>query len=428
MSLKKTLINETNHPKEQDHLHPFEKISFSDPDTKTKATDEELNTRYVSGKFRIVTEQARYPLSTILSMLNEEIVGDDGKKEPRYILDPEYQRRHRWDDKRKSRLIESFLMNAPVPPVFLFERDLARFEVIDGRQRLTALSEFYDDKFALTGLEFWSDLDGKKYSELPSKIRGGINRRYISSVILLKETSTGDNDVAKLKKIVFERLNFGGVELSDQEARNAVYNGPLNSLCVDLSENEHFRLMWGIPNNHNLKVKDSDEEIDESTKSGNSMFEKMDDVELVLRFFAYRNIANFKPGLNRISEFLDRFIIEGNKFTVEDLKVYRDMFEKTIDFLWKILDKKAFTLLGSTKTRPTKIIYDPIMFTASGFDVVEQYDNLIKNKDKLRDNLKKMYRENKELFSGRSSNLNHTQQRNELTLKAFTNAIANTNK
>ena len=51
---------------------------------------------------------------------------------------------------------------------------------MDGRQRLTALSDFYADKFALTGLQYWSDLDGRKYSQLPSKVRDGIDRRYIS--------------------------------------------------------------------------------------------------------------------------------------------------------------------------------------------------------------------------------------------------------
>ncbi len=74
----------------------------------------------------------------------------------------------------------------PVPPVFLYERDLARFEVMDGRQRLSALSDFYADKFELDGLQYWSDLDGRKYSQLPSKVRDGIDRRYISSIILLK--------------------------------------------------------------------------------------------------------------------------------------------------------------------------------------------------------------------------------------------------
>lgn len=302
------------------NLLEHEKVSFGDEAAKPKATDEDLNSRYAKGDVRIVTESARYSLAGILAMLQETVEPEGvpgGKKELRYKLDPEYQRRHRWSEERKSRLIESFLMNVPVPPVFLYERDLARFEVMDGRQRLTALSEFYDNKFALKGLQYWSDLDGRTYCQLPSKVRDGIDRRYISSIILLKETAANEEQAAMLKKIVFERLNSGGVELSSQETRNAVYNGPLNQLCLTLSENETFRRMWRIPFDaapEQDEDEDSAQTVDESTRAGKRMFEKMEDVELVLRFFAYRQIHVFKAGLNKISEFLDRFMIEGNCF------------------------------------------------------------------------------------------------------------------
>ncbi|MDR1577586.1 MAG: DUF262 domain-containing protein [Deltaproteobacteria bacterium] len=203
---KKQKVGANDRPELANHLLKFEKFSFENREDNHQATDEELNSRYVSGEIRIVTEQARYPLAGILGTLKEEIEGDTGK-ELRYKLDPEYQRRHRWNVERKSMLIESFLMNAPAPPVFLYERDLARFEVMDGRQRLTALSDFYADEFKLTGLQRWSGLNGKKYSELPTKIRDGIDRRYISSVILLKETAGSAEQAAMLKKVVFERLN-----------------------------------------------------------------------------------------------------------------------------------------------------------------------------------------------------------------------------
>lgn len=218
-----------------------ERVSFEVDSAPPKATDEELNSRYVKGDIRIVTEQARYPLAGILQMLQETKPDEAGKSTPRYLLDPEYQRRHRWSDERKSRLIESFLLNVPVPPVFLYERDLARFEVMDGRQRLTTLSDFYSDKFALVGLEYWPDLDGRRYTTLPSKVRDGIDRRYISSIILLQETANTEGQAAMLKKLVFERLNSGGVKLGSQETRNAIYSGPLNTLCLQLSENQSFR-------------------------------------------------------------------------------------------------------------------------------------------------------------------------------------------
>jgi hypothetical protein len=414
------------------HLLKFEKVSFDYDARKPKATDEELNSRYAKGEIRIVTEQARYPLAGILSMLQATIEGERGTRELRYKLDPEYQRRHRWSVERKSRLIESFLMNVPVPPVFLYERDLARFEVMDGRQRLTALSDFYADKFELTGLQYWSDLDGRRYSQLPSKVRDGIDRRYISSIILLKETAATDEQASMLKKMVFERLNSGGVKLGSQETRNAVYNGPLNKLCLELSENEKFRRMWGIPLDPAPEERDADEETDEAadepTTAGTRMFEKMEDVELVLRFFAYRKIGEFKAGLNKISEFLDRFIVAGNKFPDAGLAEYRTMFEATVDFLWDVLEGDAFTVLDLSKRRPTKIVYDPLMFIANSPDVVPYRDKLVAKKDVLRAELKAMYEKNQALFSGRRTNFKDTQDRNRCVSESFAAAIAKTRK
>lgn len=430
MGQRKTAADATTLRTATNHLLEFEKISFDDRASKTEATDEELNSRYAKGEIRIVTEQARYPLAGILEMLKAEVDGDNGGKEPRYKLDPEYQRRHRWNDKRKSRLIESFLMNVPVPPIFLYERDLARFEVMDGRQRLTALKEFYGNEFKLVGLQYWSDLDGKFYKDLPVKIRDGIDRRYISSIILLKETARDEEQAAFLKKIVFERLNSGGVELTSQETRNAVYDGPLNKLCLELSTNEKFRFMWDIPSKPPLEEKNVDEENSNTRKqpkAGERIFKEMQDVELVLRFFAYRRIDAFPAGLNKVTEFLDRFIFAGNKFSTENLKTYRSMFEKTVSFLWDILEKKAFTVLGSSRKQPSKIVYDPLMFVANSPDVVPHHTRLIKNKPVLIKELEKMYSGNSGLFAGRRTNKADTQNRNRCMSEAFAAAIAKIN-
>ena len=387
-----------------------------------------MNSRYVKGDIRIVTEQARYPLAGILQMLQETKQDESGKIAPRYMLDPDYQRRHRWDDTRKSRLIESFLLNVPVPPVFLYERDLARFEVMDGRQRLTALSDFYADEFALTGLEYWPDLDGRRYSTLPSKVRDGIDRRYISSIILLQETANTEEQAATLKKLVFERLNSGGVKLSSQETRNAIYSGPLNTLCLKLSENAAFRRLWGLPLDPYAEggtgEEDTDDMADEATLTGIRMFQKMEDVELVLRFFAYRQIREFKAGLNKISEFLDLFLMRGNRFSDKVLGEYRVMFESTIEFLLGALGTESFTLLNAGSRRATKIVYDPLMYIANSPAIVPHHAALVENKELLRDELRKMYVANGDLFSGRRTNFADTQQRNALIGAAFAAAIA----
>lgn len=133
----------------------------------------------------------------------------------------------------------------------LYEYDYSQYEVMDGLQRLTAIREFYDNVFPLEGLDQWSELNGKTYNQLPEQVRKGIDRRYISSIILLKETAKTDADAQKLKQLVFERINSGGVHLSEQESRNALYPGCLNSLSIQLAENDKFKKcgLWMILRN-----------------------------------------------------------------------------------------------------------------------------------------------------------------------------------
>jgi Protein of unknown function DUF262 len=417
---------EKTSPPEDAELLPGEKVVFGDRAAKQAATDEELNRKYVKGEIRIVTEAARYSLAGILTMLRETMKAEDGgEPEPRYQLDPEYQRRHRWTDERKSRLIESFLMNVPVPPVFLYERDLARYEVMDGRQRLTAIKEFYGDEFELKGLQYWSELNGRRYSNLPGKVRDGIDRRYISSIILLQETASSPEQAAFLKKMVFERLNSGGVALSSQETRNAVYDGPLNRLCLDLSRNHHFRAMWGIPDELPAVTEEDEDREETSTDKGLAMFQKMDDVELVLRFFAYRQISSAPSGLNKINAFLDLFLVEGNKFTDRVLASYRTMFEGTIELLWGLLGNKAFCRASGGQWRggPTKIVYDPLMYAANHYWVGGEGPSLIAGKEIVRDEIRDMYKVHAALFEGRRTNRSDIAPRNRAVMSAFQRAL-----
>lgn len=76
-------------------------------------------------------------------------------------------------------------MNVPIPPVFLYEWDLSRYEVMDGQQRLNSIVDFYGNRFALKGLEKWQELNGSRYGDLPETLQRGLDRRRISVTVLL---------------------------------------------------------------------------------------------------------------------------------------------------------------------------------------------------------------------------------------------------
>lgn len=386
-------------------LFPGEAIELAEDDDASASTmlDDLINQKYVKGDVRIVTEQARYPLNTIAGMVES----------PDYELNPEFQRRHRWDTEKQSRLIESIIMNVPIPPIFLYEDRFSHYEVMDGLQRLTAIHDFYRDRFALTGLVEWRELNGRKYSELPEQIKRGIDRRYLSSIILLQETAKAAAEAQRLKQLVFERINSGGVRLEPQESRNAIYNGPLNKLCIKLARNPYICQMWGIP-------EPTQEELEQDIVSeellANESYRKMEDVELVLRFFAYRQKLELQKGA--LKDYLDRFLKLGNLKPQSLLDKYKDLFENTISTVYKVMGETAFFLFRrrvdswSWFSRPTVVLYDPIMFVFSQH--LGRSADLIARKDTLRGRLEPFYQEHYNSFEGRYTNRSNIIERHQL--------------
>lgn len=353
------------------------------------SSDEAINEKYKRGEIRIVTEQARYPLDSIENML-------DSKK---YDLNPEYQRRKRWDIPKKSRLIESFIMNVPVPPIFLYEVDYSIYEVMDGQQRLAAIYDFYKGSYELQELEYWTELNGKKYQNLPEQVKKGIDRRYLSSIVLLQETAKSEKEAEFLKQIVFERLNSGGEQLTAQETRNALQHGKFNQLCIELAKNDLFRKMWNLPleSEGELKLLKSEP------------YRKMEDVELVLRFFAYRHIEKFR---GKVEKFLDEYLKQANKFPDETLRQLANLFNDTIDIIYQIFAISAFLFPQGIKERdhkkPAKIIYDSMMQAFARH--IDDKEALKKNAEKIKENIYKNVDQGihskKYIFDGRANNRN----------------------
>lgn len=362
----------------------------------------DIEKKYRLGEIRIVTEQARYPLCNILDMLKTE----------QYILDPVYQRRGRWSVTRQSRLIESFIMNVPIPPVFLYEADYASYEIMDGKQRISAIRDFYEDKFALENLEYWSELNGMKYSELPDVIKRAIDRRYISSIILLNESSDSNEKAEMMKMMVFDRINSGGVRMEYQESRNAKYQGPFNDMVCELSENESLRRIFGIP----VRTDYDEEEQYLRDLETNMMYCKMQDCEFVVRFFAMRFIHYYES--IPLNVFLDRFTESANKLSSVVLQQYADLFNNTINLMYAIFEDEAFRPWRFDKNRnlvpysmTSMAISDPMMLAMS--QLIENRDKLMKSAKDIRSQFAKLLFENRARFNSRDNKKSSIVERTE---------------
>lgn len=375
-----------------------EKLEFATGSESPTAAlpDESINEKYVRGEIRIVTESARYPLNTIASMAEDSA----------YRLAPEYQRRHRWKPEQQSRLIESLIMNVPVPPIFLYEYDYSKYEVMDGLQRLTAIHDFYRDSFTLTGLTQWPELEGKSYSRLPSKVREGIDRRYLSSVILLKETAKNEDEALRLKKMVFERLNSGGTKLTPQETRNAIFDGELNRLCIRLSKNTALCRLWGLPLPDKREIFGDGTPSDERRE--NDDFRKMEDVELVLRFLAFRQKQRLHKSTVPLSVYLDAYLRHGNGFSKETRDELERLFVTTIELIEDVFGERAFWLYRqrgdkwSWLERPTTTAYDSLMAVVSG--ILNRSDALLAKADLIQSRMEGFYKDHYDTFEGRNVN------------------------
>ena len=270
-------------------------------------------------------------------------------------LSPYYQRRARWDTTRQSKLIESFLINIPVPPVFLYEVELADYEIMDGQQRVSAILEYFDNRFALRGLEILTSLEGKRFNELPNEIRAGLERRSLSAYILLKESTPSPESAGSLRRRVFERLNTGGIRLNPQEIRNSVNSGPFNNMLLELSRDVRFTKMWNIP------PFEPNERTDPSAKlRRNRLFKSMGDVELVLRVFALFDPNNIRGGMRST---LDSTMEAYSTCTKTELEELKKKFLGCLELADAIGGEDVFRLPGASSRmrRSSAPLFDGIM-------------------------------------------------------------------
>lgn len=196
---------------------------------------------------QVVTEKTDWPISSIY----DKIVKDKEIK-----LDPEFQRRYVWDTAKASQLIESILMGIPLPTIYLAE-DEGCDETIDGQQRLTTIISFITgrypngDPFCLRQLKELVMLNGATYADLPKSMTKEFGM-FNLSVIKIKNTSHDDT-----RFDIFERLNKGSEKLKEQEIRNCIYRGSLNTEVKKLVEEPRFKKIFNFPEKQSARMEDT---------------------------------------------------------------------------------------------------------------------------------------------------------------------------
>ncbi len=262
---------------------------------------------------RLHTETYDFTVTTILSHL------DTG-----HIFIPTFQRGYVWKRPQASRLIESLLIQCPIPVLYLSQTQDEKLAVVDGNQRLTSIKLYLKDEYPLKGLTAYPELEGLKFSQLDPRFRRHINNRTLRCIVILKETHP------QVKFDVFERLNTGAVQLQPQELRHGLYQGDMISLIGELSKDHLWRKLTAVHDDKRMKGE-----------------------ELLLRFFAlHDNLAKYtKP----MTSFLNAYAEANRKIDPKRTAELKARFFQTIGSVDRILGDAAFRLVHSDGSRSSNV-------------------------------------------------------------------------
>lgn len=241
-------------------------------------------------------------------------------------LAPEFQRQAVWNNIAKSRLIESILIRIPIPSFYIDATNEAKWLVIDGLQRLTTLKEFILDKqLKLTGLQSFTQFNGKIYDELPRNYQRRIEETPLTVILIEKGTPS------EFKQAIFERINTSAVALSAQEIRHALNQGKATKLLEKLAASVEF---------------------ERATDKGIKAY-RMADRECILRVLTF--LINSKGEVLKNKTFnklLDKTMIEINHMSDEKIRLIENEFLRLMNVAFEIFGKDAFRKLSKETRYP----------------------------------------------------------------------------
>jgi hypothetical protein len=290
------------------------------------------------------------------------------------ILHPDYQRNFVMNQKQSSRLIESILMDVPLPVIYLNEEKNGTTSVIDWQQRLTSFLTFVEGKvfwtdkdFRLTWLNILKELNWKTFQQLWKEEQNKVKTTTLHSIVIKKESNED------IKFEIFERLNTWSIKLNEDEVRNTVYRWKYMNLLAELENNELF---------HKLVRKDN---------YRNRMIYRW----MILRFFALYEkwYLKYKPS---IKQFSNKHLREFINLSDEKIKEYKEVFKNSTELVNSVFWENAFRRYISwndekvnwywASTRINMAIFDIQMWCFADY----HKNKIIPNIDKIREEFMKL--------------------------------------
>lgn len=293
--------------------------------------------------------------SEALDLSFGEIVNLHGSHE--LVIQPEYQRLFRWSDEQRSRLVESVLLELPVPQIFVIENTDGVLELIDGLQRISSVIQFISaehislEPLRLQGCDLIPDLNGLTFNDLPLALRLRVKRASVRTIVIKRQSKSF------LRYEMFKRLNTGGAILSPQEIRNCSSRmlgdegAAFYSFLQDLAAHPSFRTCT-----ETLAQQEQEQKGDE---------------ELVLRFFACKNGQDIFRGSVRdwLDSFMEGVLLGTVPFDTDyEGAIFRDLF----DYIASVFGGGAFVKYrGNTPVGGLA----PAYFEAVAIGVVQALDH-----------------------------------------------------
>ncbi len=309
-----------------------------------KVVQEELEEQVANSRKEIRADRMDMSFGEIMNMY------DEGE----LIISPEFQRIFRWKEDTQTRFIESLLLGIPIPPIFVAETGGNVWELVDGLQRISTVLSFFgklrdDEKnnLVLSEAPILSKLKGLTIDTLPLNFKL-LLKRAVCRVEVIRYDSEFD-----MRYELFNRLNTGGVKLSEQEIRNCIfrpYDNAFNKFIQDLSKEKKFKNI--------IHIRKEEEE-------------QMYAQELVLRYFTLKNYgATFEIN---IQKHMDEYMLKVSK---NEIKFEYQKEEKLFKAICEKLNELGTDIFKLSTLNFSTSMYDAIMINfARNFEIVRDIKN-----------------------------------------------------